>query len=490
LSFNDLKYTFRRYQNFDFLWYLVGTMVPILFNFIRNPIFTRHFTPEEYGYYSLVFLTYNYLSLIFYSWLGSIIWRYYYEYKNKNKLHELFSSLGSIYSAGSFILLVITIIWYGNTELQLVKKIIVFSFFYYLLNDVTSFYLITIRLEKKVLEYNLLQSLRAIINFLVLCFFTFILNFRIEAIALSFFISTLLLIIYIIISAYRNYKFIFLSISKLTKDTLGKIFRYGFTGLLVNAFALILYNSDRYLIALYHDINSVGIYNQNYIIAQTAISAITMAFFNSISPDFNQCLTIDIKNSAIFISRKMFNYIILLAPITFLISLFAFEFNLFLLGQKFHHGYSIISYVAVSMFLFGWTTFSETKLKFANRLWTVIIGFSAACIINIALNLFFLRIYDYSLAAVTTLIAFAFLFVFFIIYDKESYLELVRSYYFELIILICTIALILFLNTWIKGYVLNYKRVIVSLIEFFIYSGILFTVIFFLLYKRNTITRK
>ena len=279
-------------------------------------------------------------------------------------------------------------------------------------------------------------------------------------------------------------------IYKLTKDTLQKIFRYGFTGLLVNVFALILYNSDRYFIALYFDIDSVGIYNQNYIIAQTAISAITMAFFNSISPDFNHCLTVDIKNSAAFISKKMFSYILLMAPITIILSLFAFEFNYFLLGQKFHSGYPIISYVTVSLFLFGWTTFSETKLKFANRLWTVIIGFSSACIINVSLNLFFLRKFDYSWAAVTTLIAFVFLFIYFIILDRESYHEFIRSYYNDLIILTFTLVIILILNKWLESQLSDYTRVTSSLIKFIIYSVLLGAVLLFLLFRKETLKKK
>jgi len=485
LNYNQLKHTIKSHQINEFGWYLFGTIVPIFFNFIRNPIFTRHFTPDEYGYYSLVFLTFNYLALIFFSWLASIIWRYYYEYKNKNKLHDLFSSLGLIYIAGSGILLLITIIWFGKTESILVRKIIVFSFFYYLINDFTSFYLVTIRLEKKIREYNLLQSIRAIINFLFLCVFTFVLNFRIEAIALSYFISTLLLIIYIIFSATKNYKFIFLGFKQLSRDTLQKIFRYGLAGLLANVCILILYSSDRYFVALYNDIGSVGIYNQNYIIAQTAISAITMAFYNTINPDFNRCLTEDIKNSRIFISGKMFNYLLLMAPITLFISIFAYEFNFILLGEKFREGYPIISYVALSLFLYGWTTFSETKLKFANRLFIVIIGFVAACFINITLNYFLLRIYDYTWAAKTTLIAFIFLFLYFLFFDKQSYLELLRTYYSELIILLFTIFSILIINSWARNYFNNSKGLFFSIIEFLVFSIILSTVILLLLLKKR-----
>jgi len=485
LNINRIKYSIQNNQIGEFVWNLFGTMVPILFNFIRNPIFTRHFTPEEYGYFSIVFLTFNYFVLVLYSWLVSIIWRFYYEYKSKNKLPELFSSLGLIYIIGSAILLIITIIWLNITDLTLVRRIIFFSLLYYLINDLTSYYLVTIRLERRFREYNILQSLRALINFTFLCFFSFVLKFRIEAIALSYFISTLLFVIYVIISASKKYKFISFSVKFINKYTLKNIIRYGSAGLIINVSVLILYNSDRYFVALYYDIGKVGIYNQNYIIAQTAISAITLAFYNTINPEFNRRLSEDIRSASKYISTQMFNYVLLLAPITLFISLFAYQFNFLLLGQKFREGYQVITYVALSLFIYGLSTFSETKFKFTNHLLVIVIGFIIACFINIILNFFLLRIFDYTWAAKTTLGAFIFLFIFFIIYDKESYIELVRKYYVKLIILILAIILIIILSFWARSHFGQYRGLIFSIIELTVYAGIIYSVILLLLLKKN-----
>jgi len=42
----------------DMGWYLLGTLIPMGVGFVKTPIFTRYFTPEEYGYLGLVI---NYL---------------------------------------------------------------------------------------------------------------------------------------------------------------------------------------------------------------------------------------------------------------------------------------------------------------------------------------------------------------------------------------------------------------------------------------------
>ncbi len=37
----------------DMSWYLIGTIIPMGVGFIKTPVFTRYFTPEEFGYLGL-----------------------------------------------------------------------------------------------------------------------------------------------------------------------------------------------------------------------------------------------------------------------------------------------------------------------------------------------------------------------------------------------------------------------------------------------------
>ncbi len=415
-------------QLHDFIWHLGGTLVPIVLNFIRNPIFTRIFTPEEFGYYSLVFLTFNYFTLTLFSWLSSNIWRYYYEYKDRNQLPVLFSNLGGLYLAGSLVLVVISSVWYFNVEQLLVKKLILFSFLYYVLNDITALYLVMIRLEKKTKEYNITQSLRAIINFAILCVLTFILKMRIEAMVLSFFIATILLIIYIYLKSVRNYPYFLPRLSLFQIKECKVFLTFGLVGLITNFTLMLLNNSDRYFVALFHSISEVGIYNQNYAIAYTSILALTTAFMNTINPNLNRTLTQQISNSTPVVARYMLIYFFALAPITFLIAFFTREINYILLGDAFRQGYSILSYVSVSLFLFGFSSFSGTKLKFSNRFKLVIAAYITSCVVNVILNYFLLQRFDYTWAAITTLLAFLCLYFILAISDRSVTLYFISNY--------------------------------------------------------------
>lgn len=450
MNIKQIRRTLLNDQVGDFSWYLFGTIIPILLNFIKNPIFTRYFSPQEYGYYSLVFLTFNYCSLTLYSWLSSNIWRYYYQYKNDNLLNVFFSNIGGLYLIGSIILAIITLFWYFHVESLMVKKIILFSFLYYLLNDITSLYLVMIRLEKKSKAYNLIQSLRAIINFALLSFFAFILSMRIEAMALSFFLSTLAIIGYIVYSSYKKYSFFLPSLKLFSFRDSKILLTYGSVGLITNFTMLLLNNSDRYFIALFHSMSDVGIYNQNYAIAQTSIYALTMAFMNTINPALNKKFTTDLKNSVPLMNRMMFYYLLIMAPVTFVITYFAYEFNTLLLGKEFRSGYLILSYVSVSLFIYGFTSFSETRLKFSNRFRVVIIAFIIACLTNIILNFFLLRHFNYIWAAKTTLISFFILYIIISIYDYQGSTGFYRSYGKEITILIVITGLLLIVNHLLK----------------------------------------
>jgi len=145
----------------------------------------------------------------------------------------------------------------------------------------------------------------------------------------------------------------------------------------------------------------------------------------------------------------------------------------------------VISFISVSLFLNGWVTFSETKLKFTRRLRIVILGFAAASILNIGLNFYFVRLFDYTWAAKTTLMAFLFLFVFFIVFDTEVYAGLIRKYYPKLILLFVTIAIILIIDLLFRIYLDPQVNIINTLAKLLLYSVILYSVIYMLIRKKD-----
>jgi O-antigen/teichoic acid export membrane protein len=75
-------------------------------------------------------------------------------------------------------------------------------------------------------------------------------------------------------------------------------------------------------------------------------------------------------------------------------------------------------YVFVSAFLYGLFMFVEIKFKFADKLRNIAIGVIIASVLNIGLNFILIPLYGYKWAAITTLVAYLFLVLYF--YSKDS----------------------------------------------------------------------
>ncbi len=387
----------------------------MLVGFVRSPIYTRIFTPEEYGYYSLVFITYSYLSIAFYSWLLSSFWRFYIKYKNNNQQIHLYTNTYIIYIICTLFLAGITLIWCISIDSAIIKKLVLFSFLHFTTNELISLILIRIRIEGKTLAYNTLQGLRVLISFGLLLYLTFISDYRIEAFVISSSIVNALFLIIIISFTYKPVKFKLSHISFKHQKTL---LLYGVMSIIVNLSIVVLATSDRYIIKIFDSTDSVGIYNQVYNISSISIAALINVFMATINPVLLNELENNYKDSGKLIKQFIGLYIYLLLPLTVYMSLFSKQVSIILLGEKFRVGYMMIPWIMLSSLLYGLTHFNETILKFANAYRKIIFGFLTVTMLNIGLNFIFVPAFGYKSAAITNFACYLALYIYF--YKKSS----------------------------------------------------------------------
>jgi O-antigen/teichoic acid export membrane protein len=425
----------------DLSWYLLGTIIPMAVGFIKTPIFTRYFTPEEYGYLGLITITFSYISVFLYSWLSGCLWRYYNAYKEKNDLKSLYSNLFFIYAGASLVLFLASLIWYLLSDSVIVRQLILLSFVQYFIREMIGFYLIVSRLEGKALKYNIIHSLRAILSFVVLYVMAFGFHARITSVITSAIAVDMLVVIFLLLS---NRERIVFSIKNISRQALTILFRFGSVGLISNFFFLLVSSSDRYIIALYTDMASVGIYNQVYNICQLSVVALVTVYFNTINPKLNRELEVNFKDSDTLIAKYLYVFLLAGLPIITLMSLFSKEISILLLGEEFRSGYTIMPYVFVSAFLYGLFMFIELKFKFADKLRNIAIGVIIASVVNIGLNFILIPLYGYKMAAITTLVAYVFLTLYYYLQDDAGFFKN-RSYLITILLavllLIVTVAL-------------------------------------------------
>lgn len=400
----------------DFLWYFTGSIVPAVISLIKLPIFTRYFTAEEYGYFTLISGTFMYFSMFIFSWIASCLWRFYTEAKNENRLNELYSNLFFLASAGTIILLLISLVWITMANSRLVILLVSLSFFQLVTGQILSIYLITVRIEGKALFYNVIYSIQALGAFGLLFLLAFQFNSRIESILTGQVIINLLLIFYLILRLKRPRK---ISLKAVSLGYLGQLLTYGSVGLLTNFCILLLTTSDRYIIALYSEMRDVGIYNQIYALGQFSVYYLVTVFFNTINPDFLKILTSKKETKNLQINSYIKLFVLILLPLTFYFSLFSKQIANILLGEEFRSGYRIIPFIMFSSFIYGLTLFSETKLKFEKSYRNVLLGVIISTALNIILNFLLIPIFGYQAAAVTTLFSYICLFLFFNLGNKR-----------------------------------------------------------------------
>jgi O-antigen/teichoic acid export membrane protein len=460
----------------DMGWYLIGTLVPMSVGFIKTPIFTRYFTPEEFGYLGIITITFSYVSVFLYSWLSGCLWRYYNAYKEKQDLGNLYSNLFFIFIGVSFLLLIITVAWYFLADKTLVRQLILLSFLQYFTKELIGLYLIIARLEGKTLKYNIIHSLRAILSFGVLYIMAFGYQFRITSMLSSTIVIDVVVLLFLFIS---NSEKVRISIKSISHQTLNILYRFGSVGLISNFCFLIISSSDRYIIAMFGDMSTVGIYNQVYNICQLSVVALVTVFFNTINPKLNRELEINFKQSDILLSKYIYIFLLFGMPIVTYLSLFSKEISGLLLGSDFRSGYIIMPYVFVSAYLYGLFLFIEVKFKFADKLKNIAAGVIIAGVLNVGLNFIFIPLYGYLWAGITTLVSYSFLVVYFYRQDSANFfsdLQNIRDLLTFSSILVVQIAIDKLIRTY---YELNILQTIIE--------GSLFIVLYLLLLRKKIV---
>ena len=404
----------------DMGWYLLGTMIPMGVGFIKTPIFTRYFTPEEYGYLGLITITFSYISIFLYSWLSSCLWRYYNAYKHKNDLTGLYSNMFFLFLSASVIMLLISGIWSVIADKTLVKQLILLSFAQFVFKEFISLYLITIRLEGKALRYNLVHSFRAILSFVVLYVMTFVMHYRITSVLISAIVVDAAVLLIVVFLGNEKIR---ITWRKVSKETLHLLLKFGSIGLVSNFFFLLITSSDRYIIALYNDMSTVGIYNQVYNICQLSVVALVTVYFNTINPKLNKELELNFEKANALMANYIFVFFMFGFPLVTYLSMFPKQIAMILLGEEFRSGYSLMPFIFISAYLYGLFLFIEVKFKFADKLRNIAIGVILASVLNIILNFTLIPLYGYQWAAISTLISYGVIILYFFGQDSLGFFK-------------------------------------------------------------------
>ncbi len=414
-------------------------MVPMGVMFLRTPIYTRYFSPAEYGEYTLVYVVNTYISVFAFQWVINNIWRFYLKYKKSGQNLYFRQSIFLLITSTSTIFFIVILLWVMS-ESSRNNQILIFSGFLFTLTE-SIFAILTIpmRINGNSVKFNSIQSAKVITSFLLLLSLTFIATLRIEAFFLAPFLVNVVFIGFLLLTTKYN-KLLNIKPARLTPH-LKRFFKYGYAMTIFNALSLFLVAGDRLLINWFDGSSHLGIYNQTYNIAQLTITAL----FGVVNAAINPYVLPLLEKKDEKVNQKIiktFNITVLaILPITAILSIFSKEISTILLGPDFREMWQYLPFVFFGSFMLGASHLAIIKLKFMMKTKILIRVVFWAFVINLTSNLILIPLYGYKIATVTTL--FSYLFQFFVLMKAaETGVFIIKNFLNTLILLIIGVLMI------------------------------------------------
>jgi O-antigen/teichoic acid export membrane protein len=403
----------------DSIVYMPSHVIPAICGVISISVFTRLLTPEQYAFYTLVFATVTLVGNIVFGWFTFSGQRFYDE--TKDEPDKFFST-----TYISFFLILAGTVIIGFFCFSAYKTFFDNSLGYNifiisagLLGAKTLFDLILVylRASRQAYCHSIYKGSDAVIKMLLAIALIIYLHQDYKALIYSMIISFSGISIFEILRS-QIYKKI--RLSSYSNDFFKKMFRYGFPLIGVGITGTLLSIADRYLLALFCDYKTVGVYSAGYRFAEMindmpgAIFA--MAYAPIIIQQFNNSGDEGVKET---LSQSLKIVFLFLMPVAFGSILLSKDIVHLFLGKQYVEVNSIFLWVCSGVFLCSLTqVFTRVfELKQVTRFVLIISG--TAMILNILLNIILIPRLGYIGSAMATFMAYLCQFVMSVYFSRS-----------------------------------------------------------------------
>lgn len=429
------------------LWFMFCSMLQKGITFITIPIFTRIMNSGEYGEYSL-FLSWQEILSIF-----ATLNLNYQVFNNgmvkfkKDKDGYTTSMVGLAFVSSILVFVLISIFfktWFKYTGI---------NYTYLILMAINMFSLVTIGLwtvrKRYDFDYKLLTLITIIISLinpvlgiLLVKFTKYKVLFRILSVTITSFIFFIITFIFLFTKSKKIVNFKYWKYA--LKLSIPLIPHY--------ISMVLLHSSDRIMIGYLVNKSSIAFYSVSYNVAM-----VMQIIFNSINASFIPWVYQKIENK----EYNKINYystilVLFVAVICLIPMFFAPEAIMILGGKEYMDASGIIPILSTSVFLiFFYSIFIIVEMYFEKSIY-ITIGSMSAAILNLGLNLFFIKKFGYKAAAYTTLFSYITLALFhYAMYKKTCNEKKIKTsiYNFKLMSLI---AVLLILLSIVVSFTYNY----------------------------------
>jgi O-antigen/teichoic acid export membrane protein len=394
------------------LLYAPGKILPAIISLTFAAIFTRIFSTEAYGLYSLLLGTSVLLTAVLSQWLQQATNRYLPSVDTKESLLISLTTIGLgnlCIVITTFILLVPTLLVTLEIGIIGIESYLAITLFV-ITGSLFGSLGVVLQAMMKVRHYTVYNILKEVLRLSISIIIVLLIHKEPSSLIWAAGASGIVLIPFMWKLNNMPSPKIFFNI-KFLKDEiwseLKKYFAYGLplTGWFISA--VMLNVGDRYIIQFYRGSAEVGIYSASYYLIQSSASLVAVPVLLAAHPFLMRAWKKqDVAQASKWLGIITTKYMKLCGYLTGVVYLFSKEIASILLGNNFYDGYQIMPIVFLGACFWQIGMYTHKPLEFHEKTKIMLYIGIIVSIINIGLNFILIPDYGYIAAAYTTLISY------------------------------------------------------------------------------------
>lgn len=403
MSESSLNFKFREVGLHAIIFGLASS-VTTLVGLILTPLYTRIFSIETFGIFSLINLCGSLAGIVFYLGVSSAIARTYFDFPEGEVRNEAISTALCLTLMGAAIQIISGVVW-GAKISELIfstseyASVISICFASSSVVFVNAFFIVLLRYQKRSVA---VASISIVTSLLIVGTILVFLKFMRLGILSPFLGGGVAQLLTLPILVYLNRKLIVFRFSSI--QALDQL-KFGLMSVLAGVVFFGLTSSDRFVINHLVGASSAGIYSLSYMVASIMTILLIVPFDQIYGP-----LRIQYRNShdASHFFRLIATYFFIVGTLfSTVISVFSFEIISILSGRhEFSEGYIFVPFFMFGMLLFGGAATMANGVYFEKKVFLITKIYAFGVFVSIGLNYLLIPIFGFEVAAVNYFITY------------------------------------------------------------------------------------
>lgn len=386
--------------------YFIGTLGVAILSFVISLLYTRMFSPEDYGTYSLIAALYNLLFQLLTGWMTHSILRYYPGENERDGGIVFRNTILRIHGIlFSFFCLIIFVLLFYYRKSKILCSLLSVYLGVFLFEGLLLIFNAFLRAEGNSKKYSINTILNSIIKSISIMVLFYICKYTsITVIVISLFVAECFQCVYVYI------KFHWFDVFRkgcFDIQLAKKIIKFGYPLIGVSIIFNILTYSDRYIISFFENSSNVGLYSYGYNMGYTLFYTMTNTIMLGAYPRIVQEWKVNGRKgaeNAITNYLSMFFY--LMIPAMLGVVAIGNKMIRTLCDESFWNTSSVFIITCISYTLYGFLQYTNKAWELTARTKMILFLNIIAAIINIILNFTLIPYYGFVIAAYTTMFSF------------------------------------------------------------------------------------